>query len=64
MDMEGKKVLITGANRGLGKGLAKTLAERGATVLMACRDAESGAEFESALRDRGLDVTLYVADVA
>lgn len=64
MDMHGKVVLVTGANRGLGRALTQALAERGATVLMVCRDREAGAEVEEELRGKGLDVTLYVADMA
>ncbi|SEQ58589.1 short chain dehydrogenase [Solimonas aquatica] len=38
--LEGKRVLITGANRGLGLQLATALAGLGAEVLMACRDPQ------------------------
>ena len=64
MDMHGKVALVTGANRGLGRALTQALAERGATVLMVCRDGDAGAEVEDELRGKGLDVTLYVADMA
>jgi NAD(P)-dependent dehydrogenase (short-subunit alcohol dehydrogenase family) len=64
MDMEGKVALVTGANRGLGRALTQALAERGATVLMVCRDEDAGAEVEEELRASGLDVTLYLADMA
>jgi NAD(P)-dependent dehydrogenase (short-subunit alcohol dehydrogenase family) len=64
MDMKDKVVLVTGANRGLGRALTQALAERGATVLMVCRNEDAGAEVEEDLRERGLDVTLYVADMA
>jgi len=36
--MYGKVVLITGANRGIGRETARALAEDGAAVVMACRD--------------------------
>lgn len=36
--MDGKVVIITGANTGIGKETAKDLARRGASVYMACRD--------------------------
>ena len=35
--LEGKTVLVTGANRGLGRGIAVLLAQRGARLLLACR---------------------------
>jgi NAD(P)-dependent dehydrogenase (short-subunit alcohol dehydrogenase family) len=63
MDMHGKVALVTGGNRGLGRALTQALAGRGATVLMVCRDGEAGAEVEEELRGRGLDVSLYVADM-
>ncbi|HNP55519.1 MAG TPA: oxidoreductase [Gordonia sp. (in: high G+C Gram-positive bacteria)] len=37
-DQTGRTVVITGANGGLGEVVTRVLAERGATVVMACRD--------------------------
>lgn len=39
--MEGKTVLITGANGGIGRETAKDLAKRGARIIMACRNLDS-----------------------
>lgn len=48
VNMNGKVVLVTGANSGIGKVTATELAKRGATVLMGARNRERG---EAALRD-------------
>jgi len=42
--MEGKIVLITGANSGIGKSTAFALAEKKATIIMACRNEEKCRE--------------------
>lgn len=39
--MEGKTIIITGANSGIGKETAKDLAGRGARIIMACRNLET-----------------------
>lgn len=40
--MNGKICVVTGANTGIGKATALGLARRGATVVLACRDADKG----------------------
>ena len=39
-DLTGKVFMVTGANSGIGKEIAKFVAARGATVFMVCRSAE------------------------
>jgi len=46
--MQGKIVIVTGANAGIGKATAAKLADKGATVVLACRSKERG---ESALNE-------------
>lgn len=41
--LEGKVALVTGASRGIGKGIALALAEQGATVYVTGRTAQEGA---------------------
>lgn len=45
-NMEGKTVVITGANGGIGKETTKDLAKRGARVIMACRNTESANQIK------------------
>ena len=42
--IEGKVVIVTGSNTGIGKETVRELANRGATVYMACRDMKKCEE--------------------
>ncbi len=62
-----KTVLITGANKGIGRAAAEGLAALGMTVLVGARDSRRGEDAAAALRDAGGDayaVTLDVTDPA
>lgn len=64
--LDGRVCIVTGATRGIGHATARALAERGATVVMICRDAERGAHAVRAIEQSvpGADVALVVADLA
>lgn len=40
--MEGKTVIVTGGNNGIGKETARELAKMGARIILACRNLETG----------------------
>jgi len=65
MELEGKNALVTGANSGLGKAVARALAARGATVLMGARSRERGeaARNEIVAATGNEDLHLLVADL-
>ena len=59
----GKHVLITGASRGLGSCLARTLAAQGANLLLHARDTAHLADMHARCRDLGGNVKLLAADL-
>lgn len=48
--MNGKTVLITGANGGIGRETAKDIAKRGARLILACRNTAAGNEVKGLLK--------------
>jgi len=43
-DVKGKNVVVTGGNRGIGRGITQAFAEYGANVAILCRNHESGKQ--------------------
>jgi NAD(P)-dependent dehydrogenase (short-subunit alcohol dehydrogenase family) len=64
--MKGKIVMITGANSGIGKETARMLAERGATIIMLCRNKERGEAALQELKEKthSSNIELIIADLA
>jgi 2-deoxy-D-gluconate 3-dehydrogenase len=54
-DLNSKVAVITGGNGGIGLGIAKAMAQQGAQVVIAARDAEKTAQAITQLQALGLD---------
>ena len=61
--LDGKKALVTGASRGIGLGGAMALAEAGAHVVMAARNAEQTGAAAQTVRDAGFSAEGISLDV-
>ena len=64
MTLEGKVALVTGASGGIGRGIAQSLAEAGADVVVNYqRDADGAEETARIVRDNGRRALVVQADV-
>ena len=61
--LDGKVAIVTGGNRGIGKGIAKGLAAEGASLTIAARDAELLTQTANELREKGTKVLAVPTDV-
>ncbi|MFA7296108.1 MAG: SDR family NAD(P)-dependent oxidoreductase [Dehalococcoidia bacterium] len=62
-DFDGAVALVTGASAGIGRAIARTLAARGARVVLAARGAEALEATAQAIRDAGGDALAIPTDV-
>ena len=63
--LEGRSVMVTGANAGIGKAIALELSRRGAEVHMVCRNPEKGeAAREEIALESGVELELHICDLS
>jgi len=62
-DLKDKIIIITGANSGIGKAAAIQLAKCGATVVMACRSKERGAQALVDVQSQSNSLKVYLLQV-
>lgn len=57
--IDGKVVVITGANTGIGKETALELAKRGAKIYLACRDFQRGEDARKYITEKSGNENIY-----
>ena len=61
--LQGKAAIVTGAGRGIGKGIASVFAQEGARVLVVNRSAEAGQATTEEIAAAGGEASFLQADV-
>ncbi|MEE9554932.1 MAG: SDR family oxidoreductase, partial [candidate division Zixibacteria bacterium] len=63
MDLENKRIIITGASKGIGRAIAESLAAFGAKLFLTARDQDQLESLKAELISRGCDLDFAVADL-
>lgn len=58
VDLAGKRILVTGANTGIGYETARALAAAGAEIVLACRNDDKGQSAVDTIRNQHSNVTI------
>lgn len=64
LQLKGKKAIVTGGTRGIGRAIAETLAAEGADIALCARNREQLDEAVAALKAKGVNAWGGVADIA
>ena len=64
METEGKRVIVTGGGKGIGKEIAATFAGQNAAVLIADKDAEAGYETSAEIKSSGSQAHFCLTDIS
>jgi 3-oxoacyl-[acyl-carrier protein] reductase len=62
--IQGRSVVVTGASKGIGKGIARVFAQQGAHVLMAARDLAQGQAASASINAQGGVTSAVAVDVS
>ncbi|MCA8929376.1 MAG: SDR family oxidoreductase [Alphaproteobacteria bacterium] len=62
-DLSGRVALVTGGNGGIGLGMARGMAEAGAAIMVAGRNADKNAAAVAELKDLGAEADAVTVDV-
>ena len=63
-DVSGKNVVVTGGNRGIGRGITQAFAESGANVVILCRNIESGKKAVAEIEKLGGRYAAFKCDTS
>lgn len=63
LTLDGKAAIVTGAGRGIGKGIAQVFAREDARVLVVNRSAEAGEQTVEEIKSAGGEASFFQADV-